>query len=394
MIEKIRRIKAKDIRAFFLVAIAFIPGLILRQKSKIWLISERKDDAKDNGFYLFKYLRLYEKNVEAFYSIDLNSKDFDKIKNLGNVIQFGSFKHYIYTWACRVNVSSQIGAGYPNSKICYTLQRLNIFKSKFVFLQHGVTCNKPQWLLAKYNKVDLFCCASEQERKFVANELGYGNSAVTLGFCRFDGLDNINKQRQILFMPTWRSYLFDSDIFHDEKQREQALLRSEYYIQIMNILKNKELQEKLQENNIKLIFYLHDNAQPYESYFKTQCKWIINAKKEDFDIQTLLKESSYLITDYSSVAFDFAYLKKPVLYYQFDYKEFRSKHYEEGYFKYDLEGFGEVAYTSQEALGNIIAAIDSEFENHYIYQERAKKFFYTFDQENCKRTYEAISCLL
>lgn len=42
------------------------------------------------------------------------------------------------------------------------------------------------------------------------------------------------------------------------------------------------------------------------------------AKFKDYDVQQLLIELRILITDFSSVFFDFAYMKKPVIYYQFD----------------------------------------------------------------------------
>ncbi|MDT9414117.1 CDP-glycerol glycerophosphotransferase family protein [Escherichia coli] len=35
-------------------------------------------------------------------------------------------------------------------------------------------------------------------------------------------------------------------------------------------------------------------------------------------IQTAFKDADLLITDYSSVAFDIAYMKKPIIYFQFD----------------------------------------------------------------------------
>ena len=71
--------------------------------------------------------------------------------------------------------------------------------------------------------------------------------------------------------------------------------------------------------------------QPFLSEFEGN-KRIKIASTEEYDVQTVLKESAYLITDYSSISFDFAYMKKPLCYFQFDYAEFREKHYPEGYF--------------------------------------------------------------
>ena len=44
----------------------------------------------------------------------------------------------------------------------------------------------------------------------------------------------------------------------------------------------------------------------------------------------LFNECSIFITDYSSIHFDVAFLKKPIIYYQFDKEYFFKKHYQLG----------------------------------------------------------------
>ena len=70
-------------------------------------------------------------------------------------------------------------------------------------------------------------------------------------------------------------------------------------------------------------------------------------------------ESEMIITDYSSVAFDFAYLEKPVIYTQFDSEEFfNGEHvYTKGYFDYEHDGFGEIAYNLETTMIKIIASV-------------------------------------
>ena len=45
----------------------------------------------------------------------------------------------------------------------------------------------------------------------------------------------------------------------------------------------------------------------------------------DIDLNSILANCDYLITDYSGVAFDFLYLKKPIILYVPDYEEFLYK---------------------------------------------------------------------
>ena len=95
-------------------------------------------------------------------------------------------------------------------------------------------------------------------------------------------------------------------------------------------------------------------------------------------------ESEILITDYSSVYFDFAYMLKPVYYYQFDYKEYRSDHYAQGYFDYKNDGFGPVVEDEVQLVNLIMNPSDNN------YRKRAKSFFRLRDSKNCERIYKAI----
>ena len=99
-----------------------------------------------------------------------------------------------------------------------------------------------------------------------------------------------------------------------------------------------------------------------------------------------------VITDYSSAVFDFAYLRKPVLYYQNDIEEFYSgKHtYNKGYFDYEKDGFGEVEYTTESLINRIIEYVENGCQLKDRYRERIEKTFPFHDKANCKRVYEEI----
>lgn len=103
-----------------------------------------------------------------------------------------------------------------------------------------------------------------------------------------------------------------------------------------------------------LLFCPHAQMQPYLGAFESVCDRIRILSQKEYDVQTLLRESALLITDYSSVFFDFAYMRKPLLYFQFDYAEFREKHYPEGYFHYDRDGFGPIVKTVDELVEALI----------------------------------------
>ncbi len=103
-------------------------------------------------------------------------------------------------------------------------------------------------------------------------------------------------------------------------------------------------------------------------------------------------ESDLLVTDYSSVAFDFAYLRKPVIYYQTDKEEFFSgaHTYEKGYFDYEGDGFGEIECSVEALVDRIIEYMKNGCELKEVYRERIDATFPFSDQNNCKRVYEEI----
>ena len=104
-------------------------------------------------------------------------------------------------------------------------------------------------------------------------------------------------------------------------------------------------------------------------------------------------KSKLVITDYSSAVFDFAYLRKPVLYTQFDAEEFFSgKHTSSrGYFDYARDGFGEVTYDLDSTVDRIIEYMENDCRLKDVYRERIDNFFAFDDQNNCARVLSTAS---
>ena len=79
-----------------------------------------------------------------------------------------------------------------------------------------------------------------------------------------------------------------------------------------------------------------------------------------------------------------------MLYYQFDRDEFRAGHYQEGYFSYEKDGFGPVAETEEELLGELEKCLQRNALPSSGYQNRMKSFFVMRDRKNCERNLDAI----
>ena len=393
MIKKIKSdlkyVKIKDILDILILILVLIPSLIYKSylkitNKKIWLICEAKDTARDNGYHLFKYIRTNYPKDNVYYAINKKALDYQKVKGYGNIIQFRSLKHWIYYLCASLNISTQ-KYGNPSPAIFYVLHvglgKLN----NRVFLQHGITKDDAEWLYYDKTKFKLFICGAKKEYEYVKEKFNYLDNNVTyLGFSRFDNLHNneINN-KQILIMPTWRTWLGrETNILN----KKEEFIKSEYYIKWNSILKNKELIKYIEKEKITIYFYPHMNMHEYIKDFKVISRNIKIVSK-DYDIQKLLKESALLVTDYSSVYMDFAYMSKPIIYYQFDSEKYRQNQLQEGYFKYSKNAFGKILLDEEDVVNRIIGYSKMNYKVESIYLKRMNEFFELKDQNNSERIY-------
>ena len=358
-------------------------NIFINTKENVWLISERGTDARDNAYVFYKYLKSKQPDIKVKYVINKESPDFHKIVE-HDLLKPGSFKHIYYYLNSSKLISTHIMGFAPEMRIFNKFRKIKLFqpKGKVIFLQHGITSNYIDFLrYDNVGKINLFISASKMEYEFLLNTYGYNESIVKYtGFARYDNLINLN-EKSILLMPTWRKKLFYIGDYNNFTQ-------TDYYKKFNSLINNKKLINYLEENDFKLYFYPHYEVQKYINTFKCDSKRIILSNMKDYDVQDLLKRSRVLVTDYSSVFYDFAYMKKEVIYYQFDYEEFYGKHYGKGNFDFVDNGFGPVCKEENEVVENIIKICENGIEDKYL--ERINEYFTLDKNNNCERIYNEI----
>lgn len=353
----------------------------------LWLVAERGTDARDNGYWFYRYLREQHPEVNACYVIDPRSPDYGKVSALGQTVRMGSLRHYLMYLAADRLVSSHVQPAAPDLMLFYHLRQLGIHpRGKQAFLQHGIIKDAMEWMRYPRLKVDFFAAGGKLEYDYLVSEFGFPRGVVQYtGLCRFDNLMRGKRETdQILVMPTWRGSQYPSG----DKFTETA-----FYRHFQSLLDSKDLLSLLEERDLRLIFYPHIELQKELDRFRSPSDRIILADWRDYDVQTLLMDCRLLITDYSSVFFDAGYMEKPVIYYQFDKEEFRKYHYQEGYFSYENHGFGPVVETEEALLRALRASADAGFKMDRTYQDRLEAFFPLRDEKNCERTYKILSAL-
>ena len=239
---------------------------------------------------------------------------------------------------------------------------------KLGFLQHGVIKDDLSPWLNQHDH-DLFVVSTVPERESIAAD---GTSyAVTRKEVRLTGLPRFDRllrraaevapddRNLVIVGPTWRSSL----ALPLERGTQRRDLRSEFwdsdYVQRwLAILDAPELAEALRERGWRLGFMPHPNLQ--EAFGQLQLPdHVTPLSFAGSDVQGLYARLGLLVTDYSSVAFNAAYLDRPTVYYQFDRDELLAGGHvgRPGYFDYERDGFGPVAVDHEAAVSAIVAAI-------------------------------------
>jgi CDP-glycerol glycerophosphotransferase (TagB/SpsB family) len=241
---------------------------------------------------------------------------------------------------------------------------------------------------------DLVPVSSEFEKR---NKLTWGIDPariVVTGLPRLDELVCKGEQyaardragaspRHILYMPTWRDWL---------PIGEAEFKITSFYAQIRDFLLHPELDALLVRHGVILDVHLHVIIHQHTATVARDIAHLSNVQvlPLETDLQDALARSRLLITDYSSVAWDFLYLNRPVLFYQFDVDEF--ERHRGAYI--DLQDlFGPVARDADTAVALTRKFLTSEFDPspYRVQMEKwqTKAFRYR-DAQNCERVVRAI----
>ncbi len=347
----------------------------------IWLVGEQPVKAQDTGLAMFRYLRRNHPEIAAYYVMDTSSPEYANVAELGNVVSHRSKEHIrLSLLASRVVGSHHPEFLYPVRSARYR----RAVRAVRVFLQHGVMGIK--WMAPMYGKgrsdfeTDLFIVSSEREKEYIVSDFGYEPDEVAVtGLPRFDTLfaDDVPLRRQILIMPTWRTTLLED---------AQTYLDSQYHARWSGLLHSERLRALAATYDLDLVFCLHPNMRAYTGLFADTPARVIS--QGAVDVQHLLKESAVLVTDFSSVGFDFAFLDKPVVFFQFDRNQVLGE--TGAHIDLDRELPGTAVLTEDGLLDALERICARGFTPDPEARERADRFIVARDRGHSERVFAAV----
>lgn len=382
----------------------FLAGLssYLPKYQNAWVFIDRDVQADDNAEHLYRYVQRKNTKTNIRFILRKDSHDWQRLKRDGfNLIPFGSVRHMIILFNARHLISSHADVyvfDFPPQSWFK-----GILKYHYTFLQHGVIKDDlSSWLNEK--PIDLFVTTSEREYLSIAGEKNrykYTPKEVCLtGLARHDALlekyqsrSTTNKKMTLLIIPTWRQNVTGKTLWMSNKRDiNNNFYDSQFARSWKRLLHSKLLKQLITDYDLDVTFFPHANITPYIDWFEipSYIKSVVHQK--DSSIQNLFVEASVMLTDYSSVAFEMAYLEKPVIYYQFDSDDvFGGVHTtSKGYYDYINDGFGPVCETEDALLAKLKEILGNGAKLEKKYLERTKQTFKFKDGKCCKRIVDAI----
>ncbi|HEE9553896.1 TPA: CDP-glycerol glycerophosphotransferase family protein [Campylobacter coli] len=374
-----KRKQLQDIEVKFI----FMEMLSNIKISDIWLLMDKDYEADDNAEHLYRYIMQNHPKQKIAFALRKESSDWERLEKEGfNLIEFGSFE-----FERIIKKASKVISSHCDEYLTKYITN----RSQFVFIQHGVILNDlSRWL--NFKKINLFITSTQAEYDSIANDYNcykFGKKEVVLtGLARHDALlkNNRSNVKQILIMPTWRKNIVNSVVANSGKRKLNLDFKQTMYFKKYNSLINNNLLKKVcQEYGYTIVFNPHPNIMPYLKEFNFPS--YIKIANQNESLQKLFCNSSLMITDYSSVAFEMAYLEKPVIYYQFDKEEFFISQWQKGYFDYKKDGFGPVVENEENLLKELESLLQNDCKPFGVYKDNIDSTFVFKDGRCCERIY-------
>ncbi len=354
----------------------------LKKSEPIWLYCDR-ENIFDNAYHQFLHDFDLKDGVKRYYIID-GLKDKRKYFTKAQrkyLVDFKSFKHKILF----IN-SQKILTSFNSLSIVSPFNGLplkwyyDMMDTEIIYLQHGVLHAYLPLLYSKEKAyVDKVVISSEFEKKNFKEIYRFKDADLLFsGMPRFDTIDVTKPaSKKILFSPSWRKNLIGEYINNSRTLLVDKFLNSPFYKEIDSFLNSKELADLLEKYDLTLDFKNHPIFRDYDKYIKVDNPRI-NVTQNNINMQDYL----VMITDYSSVVFDFVYLSRPIIYFVPDYEQFRAG-VTHGYNRLDLpleEGFGDITENGNDLLNALASLAQNNFEPSPKYKKRMDDFF---GERNC-----------
>jgi glycosyltransferase involved in cell wall biosynthesis len=392
--------RRKESRRARVLGLAAANRFVRRRFRGAWVLMDRVHDAGDNGQRLFEYLRADRPEINAWFTVERGTPAWKELRKAHGrrVVAHGSLQ-----WKLLMLNASHLLSSHADLPVIAPPALADLGfepRWRFAFLQHGVIKDDlSNWLNRKPIETFVTSTPAEQE-SIVADHTRYvftEREAVLTGLPRFDRLRRLGDLRPpsdrdlVLVAPTWRQWLaVKLEPGSQRRDVKAGFLDSDFASAWLGFLGSERLRRLADEHDVRIGFLPHPNLQSALAGAALP-DHVLRLGFED-DVQELFARAAVLVTDYSSMAFNTAYVERPVVYFQFDRDRVLSGEHvgSRGYFDYERDGYGPVVLTVDSALAEVERALAGGRTPAPQYLERIREAFPTRDGRCCERVVDAV----
>lgn len=373
---------------------------VRRRYADAWVLMDRIRDAGDNAQRLFEHLRAERPEINAWFVLSRDSAEWAELRRVHGrrIVAHGSHRWKLLLLNAAHLLSSHVDHAVVEPR--ELVVELGVRPSwRFTFLQHGVIKDDlSNWLNPK--PIDLFVTSTPAELESVVGDhsrYGYTTREVKLtGMPRFDRLRSIGEQIApsdrdlVLVAPTWRNWLVPPPTRGRARSVVPDFGDSEFVRTWLALLADPRITAAAADLGLTIGFLPHPDLQAALVGVPLP-EGVRLLTFVDNDVQELFARAAVVVTDYSSMAVNAAYIERPLVYYQFDQERVRAGEHlgTRGYFDYDRDGYGPVVLDHDAAVAAIIQAARAR-EPEPQYRDRIREAFPSRDGRCCERVVDAV----
>ena len=361
------------------------------RNKRIWLYFDKLYMGGDNGERLFEYASREMPGIRHYYIARKDSEVYRQLRARGlEALAFGSIRcrlmalHSELAFATHAGVLRFVGLNKFQAE--FYACHMNM---KVACIQHGLTIQRiPQYQGRTVDNTCMYFCASPMEIENLGTApYGYEPSMLKLtGLPRYDSLVS-DPAPFVLLAPTWRrSAVIEGNRMGTAKSNNPAFKETRWFRVYSGLIGDRALAAGLKAAGQRLVFLLHPTVSSQKADFSALLRegddTVEVLAATECGYEALLRSASLLVTDYSGIQFDFAWMGKPIVYYHNDELP---PTYDTDIFDYESDGFGPVAKCQEELVDNILRLSAGGFRQGARYKDNVGRFFAYRDRHNCER---------
>lgn len=313
----------------------------------------------DSPYAIYKVFKTLYPGINMIWSIDRSQKKFCKENQIAYVIrrtnkwvrvleksQFWISNARFPTWVKKPNYVTYIQTwhGTPLKKLGLDIENVS--------MPGTTTVKYHKNFVREANRWDALVSPNGYSTQIFRSAFGFNNQILKIGYPRNDELINtqpedIDAIKEQLGIPLDKKVVMYAPTYRDNQFAEKGKYTFELPFDLDDFRKSFGDDTVL----ILRMHYLISNALDISDYSD-----FVYDYSNYPNISDLYLVSDLLITDYSSVFFDYAYLKRPILFYPYDYHLYKEE-LRGFYLNYEKDLPGKIAENSKQLLAEINHAL-------------------------------------